>query len=77
MLLFPHSINFVSLIFQTSAAHALLKTDGLEIEGKTISVAISNPPERKNNPSLTASEVSISAIALGGGKGGDKSDFGS
>ncbi|KAK7595131.1 hypothetical protein V9T40_001564 [Parthenolecanium corni] len=74
-----HSKGMAYIEFEdeTSAAHALLKTDGLEIEGKTISVAISNPPERKNNPSLTASEVSISAIALGGGKGGDKSDFGS
>lgn len=59
-------------MLQTSAAHALLKTDGLVIDDKTLSVAVSNPPERKNNTSLIPS---ISEIALGGGSG-DKSDFG-
>lgn len=31
-----------------SAAQALLKTDNMVIQGKTISVALSQPPIRKN-----------------------------
>ena len=35
------------MIPQSDAAQALLKTDGLLVGDFTISVAISNPPERK------------------------------
>ncbi|XP_059487231.1 squamous cell carcinoma antigen recognized by T-cells 3-like [Neocloeon triangulifer] len=40
-------LAYVEFEDETAAAHALLKTDGLELEGKPISVAISRPPERK------------------------------
>lgn len=48
-------------VLQVSAAQAILKTDGLVIGDKQISVAISNPPGRK-------AETSTPQInALGGG----------
>lgn len=69
-------LAYVEFEDETSAAHALIKTDGMVIDDKTISVAISNPPERKNNPSLIPSRgPSISEIALGGGSG-DKAEVG-
>jgi RNA recognition motif-containing protein len=45
-----------SLVFQSEASHALLKTDETEIDGHTISVAISRPPERKQT-SLIAPDI--------------------
>ena len=52
---------------QSDAAQAVLKTDGLQIGDKTMSVAISNPPERKA-PIGQRTEVPEYTRALGGGK---------
>lgn len=48
-----------------AAAHALIKTDGMKMGDHTVSVAISKPPERKQNPLGTAQSASI--MSLGGG----------
>lgn len=47
------------------AAQAVLKTDGLQVGDHTISVAISNPPDRKA-PLKTRTEAFVPS--LGGGK---------
>ena len=66
------------VLFQASATHALVQTDNMEIEGKPISVAISNTPERRNAASLISDKGEpIANLALGGGSLGDKTDFGS
>jgi len=45
-------LAYVDFEDEAAAAHALLKTDNLDIEGKVISVAISRPPERKQTSLL-------------------------
>jgi hypothetical protein len=45
--------------------HALEKTDGMTMGDRTISVAISKPPERKLKSSATAQSLSVKS--LGGG----------
>lgn len=51
-----------------SAAHALIKIDGTTIEDKIVSVAISNPPDRRTSLIPDRSEASTSNIqSLGGG----------
>ena len=50
--------------FQADAAQAILKTDQLKVGENTISVAISNPPERKTP--LSQREAIVPS--LGGGK---------
>ncbi|KAF4532467.1 hypothetical protein B566_EDAN003042 [Ephemera danica] len=40
-------LAYIDFEDETEAAQALIKTDSLELEGHTISVAISRPPERK------------------------------
>ena len=65
------------LSVQASATHALVRTDQMDIEGHVISVALSNPPERKNAASLLSDRgESLSLTALGGGST-NKTDFGS
>ncbi|XP_065333325.1 squamous cell carcinoma antigen recognized by T-cells 3 [Cloeon dipterum] len=51
-------LAYVDFEDEASAAHALVKTDGLVLEDKTISVAISRPPERKQT-SLMADVPSL------------------
>jgi len=53
-------------VTQASAAQAVLKMDGYQMEDHTLSVAISNPPAR-NMPQLSA-ESSKFVPSLGGGK---------
>ncbi|XP_046385900.1 squamous cell carcinoma antigen recognized by T-cells 3 [Ischnura elegans] len=56
-------LAYVDFEDEAAAAHALIKTDGMEIDGHTISVAISKPPERKQsmfNPNQ-------GILSLGGG----------
>ncbi|XKL64324.1 hypothetical protein PGB90_004410 [Kerria lacca] len=74
-----HSKGLAYIEFENEKAAeiALLKTDGSIIEDKTISVAISNPPERKNETSLLSNkDSSIAVVALGGGTGKDKNELG-
>jgi len=62
-----YQICYVCLCVQTSAAQAVLKMDGHQMEEHTISVAISNPPAR-NAPQQQAAESSKFVPSLGGGK---------
>lgn len=39
-------LAYVEFAEEAQASHAVLKMDGMEIDGKNISVAISNPPRR-------------------------------
>lgn len=39
-------LAFVEFANETQASQAVLKMDGMEVEGNKISVAISNPPRR-------------------------------
>jgi hypothetical protein len=72
------SVRFGTVLFQASATFALTRTDQMEVEGKPISVAVSNPPERKNVTSLLSDKGEpLVSVALGGGSTIDKSDFGS
>lgn len=52
---------------------ALSKTDGLMVKDKIISVAISDPPERKFEASLLSQKTDTTGAALGAIS---KSDFG-
>ena len=56
----------LNFLFQQSASHAILKTDGIQIGEHTISVAISNPPGRKTP--LAKRDESSFVPSLGGGK---------
>lgn len=57
-------LAYVDFEDEVSAAQAILKLDGTSIGDKQISVAISNPPERKTETSL----LNTKAVAsLGGG----------
>lgn len=74
---FVIKITNVPISFQASATHALERTDQTEVDGKIITVAISNPPERKNTASLLSDRGEpLANFALGGGSA-DKADFGS
>ncbi|XP_074525920.1 squamous cell carcinoma antigen recognized by T-cells 3 [Halichoeres trimaculatus] len=42
----PKGLAYVEFADEAQASHAVLKMDGMEIEGNKISVAISNPPRR-------------------------------
>ncbi|XP_013783856.1 squamous cell carcinoma antigen recognized by T-cells 3-like [Limulus polyphemus] len=55
---------------EVSAATALVKTDGMKVDDQTISVAISNPPERKSLRRAGDGEGSENRIiaSLGGGR---------
>lgn len=55
---------FVDYEDEVSAATALLKTDGMELEDSVLHVALSNPPERKPEGGVPSSEVR----SLGGGQ---------
>jgi len=55
---------FVDYEEEVSAAAALLKTDGMELEDSVLHVALSNPPERKPEAGVPNSEVR----SLGGGQ---------
>ncbi|KAL8580978.1 hypothetical protein ACOMHN_017544 [Nucella lapillus] len=59
----PKGLAYVEYETEEMAAHAILKTDGLQVGEHEISVAISNPPQRKQ-PAAMASLVP----SLGGGK---------
>ncbi|XP_076434791.1 spliceosome associated factor 3, U4/U6 recycling protein-like [Babylonia areolata] len=59
----PKGLAYVEYETEEMATHAILKTDGLQIGDHVISVAISNPPQRKQ-PAALAPPVP----SLGGGK---------
>uniref|UniRef100_A0A0B7B9N7 RRM domain-containing protein n=2 Tax=Arion vulgaris TaxID=1028688 RepID=A0A0B7B9N7_9EUPU len=65
----PKGLAYVEYDSETSASQAILKTDGLQIGEHTISVAFSNPPERKT-PLSTRMDLpgQQHAPSLGGGK---------
>ena len=72
--IFYHSLHIIIsrllcglFLLQTAAAHALIKTDGMTVGDKTISVAISKPPERKQGATSSAPFVPSSILSLGGG----------
>lgn len=51
-----------------SAAHALIKIDGMTMADKIVSVSISNPPDRRTSLIPDRNEASSSNIqSLGGG----------
>ena len=56
-------IAYVDFKDEVAAARALVKLDETEIEGFKISVAISNPPARKDQPQ----QQSVASRSLGGG----------
>ncbi|XP_069683993.1 squamous cell carcinoma antigen recognized by T-cells 3 [Periplaneta americana] len=62
-------LAYVEFDDEAAAAHALIKTDGMTFGERTISVAISKPPERKNTPAAvsSSSSSSVSVTSLGGG----------
>ncbi|XP_013394832.1 squamous cell carcinoma antigen recognized by T-cells 3 [Lingula anatina] len=62
----PKGLAYVEYENEADAGHAVLKTDGLQIEDHTISVAISNPPQRK--VPVKERETSSFIASLGGGK---------
>ncbi|XP_077456080.1 spliceosome associated factor 3, U4/U6 recycling protein [Stigmatopora argus] len=45
----PKGLAYVEFANEAQASQAILKMDGIEIEGKKISVAISNPPRRQQS----------------------------
>ena len=47
-------LAYVEFADEAQASHAVLKLDGMVVEGNTIAVAISNPPKR-NKDNLTSS----------------------
>lgn len=62
-------IAFVEYEKESDAQTALLKTDGTTIEDKEISVALSNPPERKGNKTQQSQAPEAHSVrSLGGGK---------
>ncbi|TRY70053.1 hypothetical protein TCAL_04845 [Tigriopus californicus] len=61
-------IAFVEYEKESDAQTALLKTDGTTIEDKEISVAISNPPERKGSQGQPSFASETHVRSLGGGK---------
>ncbi|XP_076344868.1 spliceosome associated factor 3, U4/U6 recycling protein-like isoform X2 [Tachypleus tridentatus] len=63
-------LAYVEYCDEVSAATALVKTDGMKVDDKTISVAISNPPERKSFGKTGGGEGSENKIiaSLGGGR---------
>ncbi|XP_064613155.1 squamous cell carcinoma antigen recognized by T-cells 3-like [Liolophura sinensis] len=61
----PKGLAYIEFENETEAAQAVLKTDGLQIGDHTISVAISNPPDRRA-PLKTRAETFVPS--LGGGK---------
>ena len=50
-------LAYVEFVDETCAAKALLATDGMTIQDKVISVAISQPPQRKKGPGEEISQV--------------------
>ena len=60
-------IKSLWLVFQHSAAQAVMKMDGLAVGEHNISVAISNPPARKA-PASERFSASTFTPSLGGGK---------
>ncbi|KAJ9576204.1 hypothetical protein L9F63_006937 [Diploptera punctata] len=63
-------LAYVEFNDETAAAHALIKTDGMTVGDRTISVALSKPPDRKQTAaSFVPSSVSASQVpsSLGGG----------
>lgn len=61
-------LAYVDFVDEVSAAHALLKIDGMTMGDRTVSVAISNPPDRRTSLIPEHPEASTSFVqSLGGG----------
>jgi len=56
-------IAFVEYTSESSASKAIVHTDGLKIKDKEISVAISNPPARKETPKVSERVSSLGSIS--------------
>ncbi len=65
--MFVLELTVSSSLRQQSAAQAVLKMDGLEVGERSISVALSNPPQRKP-PAAQRFSTATFTPALGGGK---------
>ncbi len=55
----PKGLAYVEFNDAHEASQAVLKVDGTEMDGHTIKVAISNPPQRKEPAKLTPVEKSV------------------
>ncbi|XP_005099708.1 squamous cell carcinoma antigen recognized by T-cells 3 [Aplysia californica] len=64
----PKGIAYVEYENESCATQAVLKADGLQVGEHTISVAISNPPERKTPLSTRMDPFTARTPSLGGGK---------
>lgn len=53
----PQGLAYVEFAREAEASQAVLKMDGVELEGNKISVAISNPPRRTAEPSRTSADL--------------------
>ncbi len=57
----PKGLAYAEFDNAQDASQAVLKVDGTEMDGHTIKVAISNPPQRKEQPKLNATDQAIAA----------------
>ncbi|KAK3927289.1 Squamous cell carcinoma antigen recognized by T-cells 3 [Frankliniella fusca] len=61
-------LAYVDFVDEVSAAQALIKVDGTTMGGRTVSVALSNPPDRRTSLLAEQNEPSTSSVqSLGGG----------
>ncbi|XP_072290243.1 squamous cell carcinoma antigen recognized by T-cells 3 [Eucyclogobius newberryi] len=58
----PKGLAYVEFANESQAAQAVLKLDGMEVEGNKISVAISNPPRRSAADKPSSSRLSTDAM---------------
>lgn len=66
-------IAFVEFLNENEASKAVLKADGMTLEGKEISVALSNPPERKDAKSSGPPPKSLGGGSSAGSRGKGRS----
>ncbi|XP_061907280.1 squamous cell carcinoma antigen recognized by T-cells 3 [Entelurus aequoreus] len=68
----PKGLAYAEFADEQQATQAVVKMDGIEVEGNTISVAISNPPRRNTNkpgPSQPAANLMPRQVQGGRGRG--------
>lgn len=67
----PKGLAYAEFANESQASQAVLKMDGLEVEGNKISVAISNPPRRNtmDKPSASRSSTDIMPRQFHGSRG--------
>ena len=62
----PKGLAYAEFNDPHAASHAVLKLDGFQLDGHTIKVAISNPPQRKE-PTAAGASLTPRAASLGAG----------